>query len=173
MEGRPGRGTWFLIVLLFLLSSCATTPEPTRSAPALPPTATPGPVPTVTLRGLDGQEHALAEWQGQTLLVNYWATWCLPCRAEMPALAAVHERHPEVVVVGVNYLEAEETARAFVEELALPFPILLDEEAALAQPLGVLGLPTTFLITSEGLLVATHIGPLTEEDLERLLEQGG
>ncbi len=133
------------------------------------PTITPGPAPDTLLPLLDGEATTLAAWRGRGLIVNFWASWCYPCRVEMPALAALHEaRGGEVVVVGVNLEEDEATARAFVEELDLPFPILLDPEGTLSDQLGVLGLPTTFFINAEGQIVGSHLGPLDGPTLDTL-----
>lgn len=144
----------------------STIPTPTPLA-----TVTPGPVPNLMLPMLDGEATSLEAWRGKAVILNFWASWCYPCRTEMPALAEVHEAHEDVVVVGVNLEENEETARDFVEELALPFPILLDETGQLAKSMNVIGLPTTFFINAEGEIVGSRIGPLTPAMLAEIVEQ--
>ncbi|MDQ4078533.1 MAG: TlpA family protein disulfide reductase [Chloroflexota bacterium] len=135
------------------------------------PTVTPGPVPTLALPNLEGEELSLEEWRGTNVILNFWATWCYPCRTEMPTLAAVHAENEDVIVVGVNYEESAADARAFVEELDLDFPILLDQEGKLADKFRVVGLPTTFFINRDGQIIGSHIGPVTEEMLDGIISQ--
>lgn len=156
-------------VVLSTAGALNATPAPDIDLPPVAPTITPGPAPQLPLQGLDGAMHTLEEWQGRTVLLNYWATWCIPCRSEMPLLARYHESRDDVTVIGVNYREDWDAAQDYVDELALPFPILLDEDAELAKRLGVLGLPTTYLIDRSGRLVTTHIGELDEAEIEALL----
>lgn len=161
-----------IVITVPLVLSTANTLNTSRDLvpdPPVAPTITPGPVPQVPLQGLDGSMHTLDEWQGRIVLLNYWATWCIPCKAEMPLLARYHETDDEVVVIGVNYREEWDVAQAYVNELALPFPILLDTDGELSRRLGVLGLPTTYLIDRSGRLVTTHIGELDEAEIEALL----
>lgn len=165
---------WVVLLLLgLLLAGCApalTEPQAPTLAGAIA-TVTPGPVPALALPTLDGEMLTLETWRGQGIILNFWATWCYPCRTEMPALAAIHAQGEGVVVIGVNYQEHADLARPFVEELALPFPILLDEEGLLAKELGVRALPTTFFISAEGKIVGNHLGPLDESSLQEIVEQ--
>lgn len=135
------------------------------------PTITPGPAPALTLKTLAGEEITLEKWRGKGIILNFWATWCYPCRVEMPDLAAIHQANEDIIVVGVNYLEDAETARAFVEEYKLPFPIILDEKGWLIGTMNVKGLPTTYFIDPEGQLIGSHIGPLNEEALMEMVER--
>jgi thiol-disulfide isomerase/thioredoxin len=170
-----------LLLLILLLAACgpavpapgAASTAPGTPGPRVLPTVTPGPAPSVALASLDGPELTLADWRGKHVVVNFWATWCYPCRVEMPALASVHEGHDDVVVVGVNYLEDAGTARPFVEELDLPFPILLDQRGEMATQLGVVGLPTTYFLDPEGRITGSFIGQLTEERVLELLGKKG
>ncbi len=163
------------LLLALLLAGCAVAappalePYPTSIAtfPVIP-TVTPGPLPDVTLPTLDGAEGSLEEWRGTPVLLNFWATWCYPCRTEMPALATVHQQG-EVVVVGVNLRESAAEAQGFVSEFGIPFPILLDKAGTLSDQLGVIGLPTTFFINREGQIVGSHIGPLSAEMLDEIV----
>ncbi|MGH2542488.1 MAG: TlpA family protein disulfide reductase, partial [Ardenticatenaceae bacterium] len=88
------------------------------------PTVTPGPAPVLALPTLEGDEASLEMWRGKGVIVNFWATWCYPCRIEMPDLQALHEKYgDELVVVGVNYEEEAAEAAAFIAELGVSFPI--------------------------------------------------
>lgn len=165
------RGWGMALLLLALLVGCnpAPTEETSISVAQGIATVTPGAAPTLALPTLDGPPQSLETWRGKGIILNFWATWCYPCRTEMPALAAIHEQGEEVVVVGVSYQEHPDLARPFVEELALPFPILMDEEGVLAKELGVRALPTTFFINAEGQIVGNHLGPLDLDTLQEIV----
>lgn len=139
--------------------------------PTKVPTITAGPAPTLTFKTLAGEEVTLEKWRGKGIILNFWATWCYPCRLEMPDLAAIHQEHDDIVVVGVNYLEDAETAAAFVEEYNLPFPIILDQRGWLISEMNVKGLPTTYLINPAGQLIGSHIGPLDQEALQEMVKR--
>lgn len=172
-----------LVLFIVLLAACgsAGTPSEDGSSSSSPssssqggivvPTLTPGPAPTRPLVTLEGEEVTLDKWRGKGIILNFWATWCYPCRQEMPHLAAIHQTHEDIVVVGVNYLENAENARDFVEEFGLPFPIIVDQRGGLVSDLKVKGLPTTFFINPQGQLIGQHIGELDEEQLKEAVEQ--
>ena len=112
-----------------------------------------GPQPeAIALKDLDGTLVDLGARRGRVQLVNFWATWCEPCREEMPALERVREklRGRPFDVVTVNYGESQSTAARFVEKLRLGLPVLLDPEKRVAERWNVKGLPMTFLIDREG-----------------------
>lgn len=118
---------------------------------------------------LGGEETTLERWRGQGVILNFWATWCFPCRVEMPLLAEIDERYDDVVVVGVNYLENQESAAGFVSEFDIPFPIVVDDKGWLSGELGIKGLPTTIYINADGQIVGSKIGPVTESELEAII----
>ncbi len=115
-----------------------------------------------TLPGLNGQAVQLADFRGRWVIVNFWASWCVPCLLEMPELQTFHEQHADrATVIGINFedLPASEL-RLFTERLGVTFPIALG--AARPVPgLAVQGLPTTFLIDPSGALVDTHLGSVS------------
>ncbi len=124
-----------------------------------------------TLKGLDGDTHSLSDYRGKWVVVNYWATWCPPCLEEMPELDLFHNAHKdEAVVLGVNFEDVGEAQlEAFVEKHFIGYPILLSKPDA-RSPLGPIpGLPTTYIVSPEGEVVARQIGPLTKEMLEDFL----
>ena len=111
------------------------------------------PAPDFALRSLDGQTIRLSELRGRTVLVNFWATWCGPCRAEMPDLQAVYDEHKENLVVlavnveGTNLDEARRLARDFRDELGLTFPIVLDSpDGDVFAQYKLRGLPDSFFV---------------------------
>jgi len=125
-----------------------------------------------TLPDLDGNPRSLSEFRGKWVLVNYWATWCPPCREEMPELEVFHASHKDddAVVIGVNMERVGEAElRAFVEEQFISFPVLRDKSRGRTELGTIPGLPTSFMVSPEGKLVARQVGPLTRQQLEDFL----
>lgn len=177
-----------LILLLagLLLAGCATLPgqpsatpiaisdtqfDPSQVPTVFIPTVTPGLAPTLSLDQLGGGQASLEAWRGRGIILNFWATWCYPCREEMPALQAIQAANPNIVVVAVNYRETPEQAQAFVEEFGLSFPVLMDQEGKLGHEFDVVALPTTFFIDAEGHLTGSHFGPLDEAELQEIVDE--
>ena len=109
--------------------------------------------PDFELAALDGNSFSLESLRGKPVVLNFWATWCGPCRRELPALQASAERYSEnVTIVGVDQGEAPETVQAYVDELGLTFVIPMDRNNEVSAEYGVRGLPTTFFIDSDGVI---------------------
>ena len=109
----------------------------------------------------DGQKVSLAGLSGRVVLLNFWATWCLECRSEMPAFERLHREFSVqgLAVVGINAREGTATIREYAKELGLTFPLILDPKGTINAAYGVIGLPTTFLIGRDGRPVALAVGP--------------
>ena len=117
-----------------------------------------------TLATLDGAQLSLADLRGRWVLVNFWATWCLPCREEMAYLQKLSEENPEeFVVLGVNMRESPKDVQGFLAETGVNFPILLAPDDATLLAYGVRGLPLTAVIGPDGALRERIIGPLDPE----------
>ena len=119
--------------------------------------------PDFVLAGTDGHPVALSDFRGKTVILNFWATWCAPCRAEMPDLqAAFNERaeDDDFVVLAVDVAEPAGAVDSFVEEFGLTFPIVIDTEQEVAQHYGLLGLPASFFIDAEGIVRSVQLGPV-------------
>ena len=114
----------------------------------------------------DGEEFSLAELRGQPVIVNFWATWCGPCRAEMPDLQRVHDTlGDELTLLAVDLDETGEAVTAFFDELGLALNVVIDEGRMIAdQGYGLFGVPSTYVIDAEGVIVATKIGPYADLD---------
>ena len=110
---------------------------------------------------MDGVALSLEGLRGRVVLLNFWATWCLECRAELPLLRQLQRDYTArgLTVLAVNYREEAGTVRQYARELGLTMPLLLDSTGAIRQSYGVIGLPTSFLIGRDGRAVARAIGP--------------
>ncbi|MBB1490698.1 TlpA family protein disulfide reductase [Paracoccus sp. MC1854] len=120
------------------------------------------PVPDVEFTDLDGGTHRLADWQGKVVLLNFWATWCAPCREEMPSLDALQKAKGgedfEVVTVASGRNTAAAIHRFFEESGVTDLPTLTDPQMRLARAFGVMAMPVTVLIDAEGREVARMSG---------------
>ena len=127
----------------------------------------------------DDRPWSAAAARGSVLVVNYWASWCAPCRAEQPDLTRVAHRYTArgVAFLGVNVNDDRDSARAYVRELGVPYRSLFDPKAETSPRLGVVGLPTTFILDRDGVVGYQRTGKTTAAGLsarlERLLAQGG
>lgn len=120
-------------------------------------------LPSVTLATLGGTPVSLQDFRGKPLVLNLWATWCPPCRRELPMMVRLSQENPEVRFAFVSQGEGPAVVRSFLEEQKLaPEWVLLDPETQLSQALKTQGLPTTFFFDREGRLVARHMGELSE-----------
>ena len=136
------------------------------------------PAPEVEGTTLDGETYSLASDRGRFTLVNFFATWCVPCQREHDDLAAFDERHRRIGdagVVTVVFDDATENARAFFEENGGDWPVIIGDDGDIALDYGVAGVPESYLVGPDGRVLAKIIGGVTEDGLEELLArvQGG
>jgi thiol-disulfide isomerase/thioredoxin len=156
-------------LLLVLCTSPAAAREVARAPSPVPPQAA-----EFRLPALSGGELRLSQFQGQWVIVNFWATWCVPCLHEIPELIDFHDRHRErnAVVVGVNFEEIE-TAQLveFVSAQNINYPIVQAGLEPLVPFEPLQGLPSTFFVDPGGRYVARHLGPITAVTIEATLER--
>jgi len=132
------------------------------------------PAPDFSLKTISGDTATLSDYAGRVVLLNYWATWCLPCRAEMPLLQQYAERFgDDLVVLAINNGEPVDEVEAFIRELDLTLPVLLDPEEAVTQLYRIRGFPTTLFIDRDGKIRYQHIGILNEDQLDGYLSDLG
>lgn len=147
--------------------------EPTDVADASRPERGDGPdtLPEATLEGFgDGPPVEMADYAGQPLVVNFWATWCAPCVEEMPDLQRVHEQlGDEVAFVGVDVRDAPSNAEPFVDELGITYDLAVDPDGDYYREVGAVGMPTTLLVTADGGIAARRTGALTAAELRELV----
>ena len=130
------------------------------------------PAPAFELETLDGQRLALAEMRGSPVVVNFWASWCIPCREEAPLLTAAARDHEAqgLRVVGIVYQDSREAARDFMTRYGQTYPGLLDPDGRAAVDFGVFGIPETFYIDRAGVVRSRQVGPVTAEGLARMIQ---
>jgi cytochrome c biogenesis protein CcmG, thiol:disulfide interchange protein DsbE len=132
------------------------------------------PAPAFTLQRLDGSgEVTLADLAGKVVIVNFFASWCLPCTQENPALVRVFERYraSDVVMLGVNLQESRENGLAYVQRMGMGWTTLADDDGRVVLSYGVFGPPETFFIGRDGVIEGRHIGPIDEETLINGIEK--
>jgi peroxiredoxin len=120
-----------------------------------------GPFPPFRLTDIDGREHAGTDYSGTALVVNFWATWCPPCRAEMPDLDRVHRRSEGrgLRVLGFCYDQDANPVKEFRLRTAVSFPLIIDRDHTLAKQIGIESYPTTLLVTRDGRVTEVLVGP--------------
>jgi len=150
---------------------------PEKNATGDKPEAKEGkPAPDFVLKTLDGETVRLSDLQGQAVLINFWATWCTPCRREMPEIQTVYEEYKDqgFVVIAVNIQESSEQVRAWAEEFGLTFPIAMDSTGAVTNEYLLLDvLPTTVFVGRDGVIKSIYRGQMDQkiilDNLQKIL----
>ncbi|ERI07666.1 peroxiredoxin family protein [Aneurinibacillus aneurinilyticus] len=133
--------------------------------------------PDFSLETLDGKTMRLSDFRGKTVIMNIWATWCLPCRKEIPDMVAFYEkaRKENIEILAVNLTETESSipnVKRFVEGMKMQFPILLDKKSKVAHQYQTTIIPSSFVIDSNGIIRKVVLGPMTKEKM-RVVVKGG
>lgn len=132
------------------------------------------PAPDFVLRDLDGAAVKLSELRGKVVWINFWATWCRPCKKELPDIQALSDEYPDdLAVLAINWQESADDARAYFEDNGLTMRVLLDRNGSVFDQYRLQGLPDSFFIDRAGNLAALHFGFLTESKMRERLMQAG
>jgi thiol-disulfide isomerase/thioredoxin len=160
---RPNwKNNLLLIGLLWLaapLSVAEDVPELSYTMTRIEPPVAAG---DFTLTDMDGAQHRLSDYRGKVVLVNFWATWCPPCRKEMPSLERLyqHFKGRSFMVLAINQWETVDHVFSYMGDLNVfpEFPILFDRESKVSEDFGVRGLPTSFIVDTEGRIIYKAVG---------------
>ena len=152
-----------------------TAVAPAETADSGAPAPSAGPVyPAFSLPDLEGNTREMSEWSGKHRLLNFWATWCAPCRREIPLLKAFQDAHDDryqVIGIAVDFLDP---VQAYAEETDFNYPVLIGQEDAMAvaETSGIefIGMPFTMVVAADGELLNAHFGEILESDLEHIVE---
>ncbi|MEO6062445.1 MAG: TlpA disulfide reductase family protein [Thermoflexales bacterium] len=172
MSRSAWRGLAVLILVAGVGWAYATRPQSGATAPASASTRVGAPAPEITLLMLSGETRTLTDLRGKVVVLNFWATWCGPCRAEMPALAEIQTQYASrgVIVIGVNQREDAGSIRRYLDSIGVDFQIALDPMGESNRQYRVLGLPTTYLIDRQGVIRdAIFGGPMSRALIESKL----
>ena len=152
------------VVLALALPGCGEDEEAER-----PPEA----AADFTLELFSGERFQLSQYKGRALIINVFASWCIPCKAEAPVLEKVYQdyRQRDVLVLGVAVQDTEEAARGFVAEHGISFPTGLDADGKFKASWRIYGVPHSFFIDSAGLIRYSHVGAVNEELLKHELDK--
>lgn len=183
----PRKRRWEVIMAVSIAAGILwTAASRVPSAVGAPLSSSPSPregflAPDFTLDTLDGNKVTLAQLRGKIVVVNLWATWCLPCRAETPTLEKSYEQYKDsgVVILGVDLTSQDSVSdvKSFIQEFKLTYPILLDQAGDVGYLYQLKGIPTTFFINRQGIIRTMVVGgPMSEtfirSKIEALLKEG-
>ncbi len=179
LMGRRAR--WFPIIFLtFVLGSTwiwiSSVPSSSTTGGLIPSPREGFLAPDFTLELIGGGQVSLSDLRGKAVVINLWASWCPPCRAEMPAIQDVYDRNKdrglEVLAVNTTFQDREADAAAFAREFNLTFPIPLDRTGEVARQYQLRALPSTFFVDREGVIRKIVIGgPMSETTIQTAVEQ--
>jgi peroxiredoxin len=169
-------GVWFAFSTFQPASPVVANPEASGTLPAILTGSGPrvgSPAPDFSLTGLDQQTIELGQLRGKVVLLNFWATWCGPCVAEMPNIDQVYQgtAHQDVAILAVNQGEFADQVKGYAELYHLHFPILLDGNGKVGDLYRVQALPTTVFIDRQGIVREIHIGgPMSKDFVQTHVE---
>ncbi len=117
--------------------------------------------PNFTLKDINGEEVKLEDYRGKIVFLNFWATWCPPCRDEMPSMEKLYTKFKDknFIMLAVDYEESSRVVKEFSEKLSLTYPILLDSDGTVGSKYGAFAIPVTYLIDQQGYLIGKAVGP--------------
>jgi len=178
LPSAPGsiKSQWLVCtaLLALALSSIAIAQQPFDRSQLQKIVALPDkpPAPAFSLVDRQGEQHALSDYRGKVVIVNFWATWCAPCRKEMPSMQRAWEqmRNQDVMLLAVNWGDTETAVAKFFKKLSVDFPVLLGGDREMTNAWSVRGLPTTFVLDPEG-RIAYRIAGEMEWDEPELIDK--
>lgn len=157
------------IMFMLILNNREKTASASSSDLSAVPVEMDFPAPELDLVTLNGEPVSLADFRGSVVLVNLWATWCPPCRQEMPTLQAFYDRYKEdgFVLIAIDQEETREVVQPFVEEFDLTFPVWLDMDYLAQREFKTMSLPSSYVIDRNGQVKLMWIGSISKANLEK------
>lgn len=124
------------------------------------------------LKDLNGKEVSLSQFKGKRVFLNFWATWCPPCKAEMPEIEAIFKetKDSDLVILAVNIGEDKSTVKSFMDKNKYNFSVLLDTDNSIATKYNIQSIPTSFFIDKDGVVVSRHIGTMNKTQMETYIK---
>jgi len=177
---RLGRGIFLVLLLLGLSPGYGWGQSRGRAVnfklvPNLEPMKDASPTPDFTLPDLSGKKTSLKDFRGKLVLLNFWATWCVPCREEMPAMERLYQQFKSkgFIILAVDVKDNRKDALQFLKELKITYPVMFDPEGEVGLLYGAWGLPATYLIGPKGEGLARMWGPAAWDgaDAKQLIQQ--
>jgi cytochrome c biogenesis protein CcmG/thiol:disulfide interchange protein DsbE len=132
-----------------------------------------GLAPDFSLTGFDGRKVTLSELRGKVVVINFWASWCLPCRQEAAYLEQTWRKYKDkdVVFIGVDYVDTEKEAKAYIKEFDITYINGPDLKTRIADSYNIKGVPETYYVSKDGILKGVHIGPLETPILDQKIDE--
>lgn len=159
----------FVLLLFLIVISCSNPESTTTNKPVVPK-----PAQDFTLKDINGNNDIkLSSLKGKAVIINFWATWCYPCREEIPDLEKSYKENKDkgLVILGINIKEDNSKVSKFVKDYKITYPVLLDIDGTVSDAYRVFGIPTSFFIDRNGLVKDSFIGMLTKADIDKKLER--
>jgi thiol-disulfide isomerase/thioredoxin len=170
---RPARVLVAVLAALALAAGCSEAGLEAE-APTVPDEGARPPAPAFSVPALDGRgQVALADYRDRPVILNFWASWCAPCRREMPELVDFARENPDIAVVGLAVSDVRADSRRFAREFDVPYDLGVDRDAKVAGEYAATGLPVTVVIDREGREASTWYGPIGRDELELFAAQLG
>ena len=163
-----------LTSVLLIVGCSPPTPSPAPSPTPSPAPQAGKPAPDFQLPNLEGQAISLSDFRGKPVFLNFWATWCGPCRYEMPFIQEIFEEWSDqgLVILAIDIGENPETVKDFMQSHNFSFQVLLDTNKDVALEYNIRGIPTTFLIDKDGVIQAMKVGAFSSEaEIEKSLSK--
>lgn len=124
-----------------------------------------------SMESISGTTYTLSELRDQWVIINFWATWCIPCVKEMPVLQEIHDQYTDLTVLGINQRETKDEIQSFSKEHKINFPILVNPSDQVLVDYNVIGLPQTLVVNPDGIIVWRQFGPVLSETFSETITE--
>jgi thiol-disulfide isomerase/thioredoxin len=152
----PGMSVLMMLSAMLIFTACSAEESPDVG----------GKAPDFELYDLEGDSHKLSDYEGSPILLNFWATWCGPCRSEMPHLEDIYNewKYNDLVFFAVNIGESSSEVKSFLYMYGLSMPVLMDSARTVSSRYGITGIPTTFFIDKDGIIQDKVVGAFQDKE---------